>query len=293
LPTPVSALIHAATLVTAGVFLVVRLTPFWGPLVVFIGACTAFMAATFGYMQADLKRVIAFSTCSQLGYPINNLQLLASPGATAPVGSSRGQSPLPKWPQVLRPLLASSTPPTIMLMHSYGPLFRPANCYYTGVFSRHSYSSPTGPSGVLVRPKGPSTRGYALSSTRCLFGVNSLGADGAQTQAPKDTLPVKYVEVYPNLDKHSLRSIKRKYARRTALIYMWHNKESGRCYVGKSVDFGRRLNNYLDPYYQNRTAGLMPICDALRVCGVKQFELYILEVLLQEQVSLLSERESY
>jgi proton-translocating NADH-quinone oxidoreductase chain L len=67
-PTPVSALIHAATLVTAGVFLVVRLTPFWGPLVVFIGACTAFMAATFGYMQADLKRVIAFSTCSQLGY---------------------------------------------------------------------------------------------------------------------------------------------------------------------------------------------------------------------------------
>ena len=73
-PTPVSALIHAATMVTAGVFLVCRMSPVmeYAPeamnLVVFIGATTAFFAATVGLVQNDIKRVIAYSTCSQLGY---------------------------------------------------------------------------------------------------------------------------------------------------------------------------------------------------------------------------------
>lgn len=69
-PTPVSALIHAATLVTAGIYLMVRLGPFMAgsDLVILIGCLTAFMAGVFGFFQADLKRVIAFSTCSQLGY---------------------------------------------------------------------------------------------------------------------------------------------------------------------------------------------------------------------------------
>ncbi len=73
-PTPVSALIHAATMVTAGVFLVCRMSPLfeYAPeakmVVVFIGASTAFFAATVGLVQNDIKRVIAYSTCSQLGY---------------------------------------------------------------------------------------------------------------------------------------------------------------------------------------------------------------------------------
>nr|WP_247650994.1 NADH-quinone oxidoreductase subunit L [Roseovarius autotrophicus] len=73
-PTPVSALIHAATMVTAGVFLVVRMSPLmeYAPeamtFVVFLGASTAFFAATVGLVQNDIKRVIAYSTCSQLGY---------------------------------------------------------------------------------------------------------------------------------------------------------------------------------------------------------------------------------
>ncbi len=73
-PTPVSALIHAATMVTAGVFLVCRMSPIleFAPdaksLIVFIGATTAFFAATVGLVQNDIKRVIAYSTCSQLGY---------------------------------------------------------------------------------------------------------------------------------------------------------------------------------------------------------------------------------
>jgi len=73
-PTPVSALIHAATMVTAGVFMVARLSPLFElsetalTFVVLIGATTAFFAATIGLVQTDIKRVIAYSTCSQLGY---------------------------------------------------------------------------------------------------------------------------------------------------------------------------------------------------------------------------------
>jgi NADH-quinone oxidoreductase subunit L len=73
-PTPVSALIHAATMVTAGVFMVARLSPLFelapGALefVTLVGAVTAFFAATVGLVQNDIKRVVAYSTCSQLGY---------------------------------------------------------------------------------------------------------------------------------------------------------------------------------------------------------------------------------
>ena len=73
-PTPVSALIHAATMVTAGVFMVARLSPLFElaphaqAFVTFIGATTAIFAATVGLVQNDIKRVVAYSTCSQLGY---------------------------------------------------------------------------------------------------------------------------------------------------------------------------------------------------------------------------------
>ena len=75
-PTPVSALIHAATMVTAGVYLVARCSPlfseavFTSNFIVFIGAATAFLGATIGLTQFDLKRILAYSTVSQLGYMI-------------------------------------------------------------------------------------------------------------------------------------------------------------------------------------------------------------------------------
>jgi NADH:ubiquinone oxidoreductase subunit 5 (subunit L)/multisubunit Na+/H+ antiporter MnhA subunit len=75
-PTPVSALIHAATMVTAGVFLLVRCSCMFEhcfhirSFITVIGASTAFFAATVGLVQNDLKKVIAYSTCSQLGYMI-------------------------------------------------------------------------------------------------------------------------------------------------------------------------------------------------------------------------------
>ena len=73
-PTPVSALIHAATMVTAGVFMVARLSPLFelapnaSAFVTLVGATTAFFAATVGLVQNDIKRIVAYSTCSQLGY---------------------------------------------------------------------------------------------------------------------------------------------------------------------------------------------------------------------------------
>ncbi len=73
-PTPVSALIHAATMVTAGVFMVCRLSPLFETsqfalnMITIVGATTAIFAATVGLVQTDIKRVIAYSTCSQLGY---------------------------------------------------------------------------------------------------------------------------------------------------------------------------------------------------------------------------------
>src|SRR5271170_5407768 len=73
-PTPVSALIHAATMVTAGVFMVARLSPLFElapdakTFVILVGATTAIFAATVGLVQNDIKRIVAYSTCSQLGY---------------------------------------------------------------------------------------------------------------------------------------------------------------------------------------------------------------------------------
>ena len=75
-PTPVSALIHAATMVTAGVFLIIRSGPFFEgsslalTIITIVGALTAFFAATVGVVQNDLKKVVAYSTCSQLGYMV-------------------------------------------------------------------------------------------------------------------------------------------------------------------------------------------------------------------------------
>jgi len=75
-PTPVSALIHAATLVTAGVFLIIRCSPLFEfsqstlTFILFVGGLTAFFSATIAITQDDIKKVIAYSTCSQLGYMV-------------------------------------------------------------------------------------------------------------------------------------------------------------------------------------------------------------------------------
>jgi len=86
-PTPVSALIHAATMVTAGVFMVARMSPLFEysetalTVVTLVGAATALFAATVGCVQNDIKRIIAYSTCSQLGYMFFAIGVSAYPAA--------------------------------------------------------------------------------------------------------------------------------------------------------------------------------------------------------------------
>ena len=86
-PTPVSALIHAATMVTAGVYLIARFYPIFLvsehalPIVAWIGTITAFLAATIGMAQFDIKRIMAYSTVSQLGYMFAALGMLSTTGA--------------------------------------------------------------------------------------------------------------------------------------------------------------------------------------------------------------------
>lgn len=90
-PTPVSALIHAATMVTAGVYLIARTYPLFLlsehalPIVGWVGALTALLAATIGMAQFDIKRIMAYSTVSQLGYMFCGLSVLGSVGAAAHV----------------------------------------------------------------------------------------------------------------------------------------------------------------------------------------------------------------
>jgi NADH-quinone oxidoreductase subunit L len=92
-PTPVSALIHAATMVTAGVFMVCRLSPMLEhsqvalDVIAIVGASTAFFAATIGLTQTDIKRVIAYSTCSQLGYMFFAAGVSAYPAAMFHLGT--------------------------------------------------------------------------------------------------------------------------------------------------------------------------------------------------------------
>ncbi|GAB4386267.1 MAG: NAD(P)H-quinone oxidoreductase subunit 5 [Phycisphaerales bacterium] len=90
-PTPVSALIHAATMVTAGVYLIARTYPVFQasehalPIVAWIGGLTAFFSATIGMAQFDIKRIMAYSTVSQLGYMFAGLGVMTSVGAAAHV----------------------------------------------------------------------------------------------------------------------------------------------------------------------------------------------------------------
>ena len=84
-PTPVSALIHAATMVAAGVYMVARLAPLFGPqamlVILYVGAITAFVTATIALVKTDIKRVLAFSTLSQLGYMVMSLGAGDAPNA--------------------------------------------------------------------------------------------------------------------------------------------------------------------------------------------------------------------
>jgi group I intron endonuclease len=232
-PTPVSALIHAATLVTAGIFLMIRVAPIMAgsDLVIFIGCCTAFMAGVFGFFQADLKCVIAFSTCSQLGY--SKLKAI---------------------------------------------IF-----YFTGPEDSVETSAPLQTTGYLKR-------------TSKDFNEN------------QDKMPSSFIECFDVGTSSERYLVKTKYKKKAA-IYLWVNNLNGRKYVGRTNNLAKRLAQYADKFYLNRTKRVMPICAALALYGHSNFKLYVLEVLktrslatgpgtrqqadVDWDINLLSERELF
>lgn len=210
-PTPVSALIHAATMVTAGIFLIIRSSPLLEMsntalfYITIIGALTAFFAASVALVQNDLKKVIAYSTASQLGYISISYQDI-------------------KW-----------------------------------VGKRHY-------------------------STRRISGGERL----------IDILPQKdeYIERCKKLTPSTNYKLKSRYIGQS-VIYLWRNNLNGRQYVGRTINFSSRLNNYFNQNYLIETSN-MPICYALLKYGDINLELYILES-HQGRLSreMIASRENY
>ena len=149
-PTPVSALIHAATMVTAGVYMVVRCSPIFSrspialEVIIVIGILTALMAATIGLVQTDIKRVLAYSTVSQLGY-----MFVPAMGAPAPARCARIWWRAPRW------ITARTSS-------------QPSRVSMTSIAVRAGRPSAASRERLPRVPAG--TRGTAISSGRGVFG---------------------------------------------------------------------------------------------------------------------------
>ena len=252
LPTPVSALIHAATLVTAGIYLMVRLGPFMAgsDLIILVGCLTAFMAGVFGFFQADLKRVIAFSTCSQLGC---STAVGPQSGPTANLQAKLADTHIHTNIQSQNQSQSQSQSQRFVKYQLYG---LPRLCCRLRVKAfnmlNHSFSTLTSePQNLLAK---------------------------LEPDVNKNIIPENYVDKFEDLSVKQRYIIKTKYKNKL-VVYLWQNKVNGKCYVGSSVNFSNRLANYFDSYYLNRVQNKMPICSALLLYGYANFNLYVLEVL--------------
>lgn len=210
-PTPVSALIHAATLVTAGVYLLVRLHIHDETFVIIVGSLTAFMAAVFGATQSDLKRVIAFSTCSQLG--------------------------LNKTVSIIYFYILSYFLLLSFLFLYCSILVILCIGWQSGYCLEYSLNNKYVYFGEVLQLQSLFilyTRGYSKNVTDNQMSNNKQ----------KDILPANYVDCYTDLNNTTIRLIKKKY-KNIAVIYLWYNKSTGKTYVGRTLNFTRRLENYL------------------------------------------------
>ena len=304
-PTPVSALIHAATLVTAGIYLMVRLGPFMAgsDLVILVGCLTAFMAGVFGFFQADLKRVIAFSTCSQLGYTqkktlnlyfnnlraknrLNGLFLLPAWVRAATGGSCSGRAN----EVVICPTICSKVPQGFIL-NTYLSNPSEARASFGARALKHNqglcFSARIGYRQPLLECEAHKLlKAYALGTNPVSFAKSELQKDFWSSASPLESSLVAldylekfaYVEKWEDLSPVKRYEIKRDYSGK-GVIYLFQNKKNNKCYVGSTINFKSRLKNYFDTYYLNKNKDKMPICAALLLHGFDNFSLYVLEVL--------------
>jgi NADH-ubiquinone oxidoreductase chain 5 len=229
-PTPVSALIHAATLVTAGIYLLLRSSPLleFSPtgllIITLVGASTAFFAATCGLVQNDLKRIIAFSTISQLGYCFLIVFVI----------------------KIFYMLFLQIDFTIIML--SVVPI-----------------------SKKIIHSKQKSLKKIKIKD--------------------KFSSSIIYADKYNDFSYIGRSEIRKKY-NKVKGIYLWINNINKRSYVGKSVNLYLRLSRYLSSNYIYNNKTKMAICAALNKYTVKNFTVYILEIVNTDK-NELSEKENY
>jgi hypothetical protein len=227
MPTPVSALLHAATLVTAGVYLMLRSSPIleFAPtaliVIIWLGAVTSFFAASTGLLQNDMKRIIAFSTVSQLGLDANLT-----------------------WSLSFNVLLLITKYILILFTLFY-------SFFYFKFFGKSFFSMniDIGYSITIL--------GIISSWSHKKFSTNTL-----LSQTQKDNYNIQVIDKYNEFDPLSKLDFKSKY-NKVPGVYMWVNHLTHKSYVGRSKIFYSRLNNYLSPYYLNKNKNKMPICSSL------------------------------
>ena len=274
-PTPVSALLHAATLVTAGIYLLIRVSPILEYssttllIITIIGSSTAFFAGTCGLLQNDLKRIIAFSTISQLGYSILLLLLffVLELDTASPIWFNNFSN----ISTIFLPLLSASSKQRQKLKKPIIPLF--------GIFQRTKFF-------VSVRYYVKNAKVCAnIKNTTPLLkqhhkAEEKLKKSSLETQSVKDKFnsSIKYLDRYDDFSFNNRKMIKEKYYNKRG-IYLWVNKINNKSYVGKSVNLYSRLNkNYLSSSYILKNKDKMSICAAIFKYGIENFSFFVLEV---------------
>lgn len=282
-PTPVSALIHAATLVTAGLYLLVRSSPILEYsstallVITLVGASTAFMAATCGLVQNDLKRIIAFSTISQLGYPrVLGKQkkqftfLNTSPFQYVPVKKAqtktkikallciqfkRGQHNLSK---VVKPLLD----PWYVTGFTDGE-----GCFTLSIAVLPQVSTNQNKTRLQVNPIFSihlhSKDIFLLESIKDYFGVGTIYQENNTNSASYKVLSVTELNnvIIPHFDKYPLLSQKlADYLLWKEAIQILVNKEHlSQNGLEKILGIRSSLNLGLSPSLKNRFPNIMPV----------------------------------
>jgi hypothetical protein len=309
-PTPVSALLHAATLVTAGVYLLLRSSPIleYSPMALliltFIGATTAFVAASSGLVQNDLKRIVAFSTISQLGYASIFIIIIIFLILEFKLNIYFNNSIVLSYNYNCITFIIFNKNKLLGINHSILTKKKVTNSFFyfncfsilPNNFKIAGYSDiPSSRNQINIEELSSekSSNEIKLASDKSCLNINDT-KDRFYSLSLEHTMITNFIDKYIDFSFNGKKIIKQKYNNIQG-IYLWINNLNNKSYVGKSVNIFNRLNkNYLSSYYINKNKDKMAICAAILKYGIKNFTFYILEVVNKDNTSeFLSQRENY
>lgn len=305
-PTPVSALLHAATLVTAGIYLLLRSSPILEYsstallIITLIGASTAFFAATCGLVQNDLKRIIAMSTISQLGYLLilalififTNLDYITNFDNSIII-------------TIIFPLSISNKYSNM----SFNFIFRYQQIKFISYTNKNINSpEPVQPNKLNIIDE-VETEPNNFQSSALTISKNHTDSNGELSDGENDKISIflnSYRDKYMDFSYSGRSAIKEKFNKIPG-IYLWLNNINNKSYVGKSVNIYQRLSKYFSKSYTINNKKKMAICGAIDKYGINNFTFYVLEIINTESLalnerngsdflnlsSILRERENY